>query len=63
MQSFRLIARAQSIEEADRIAKQYEIQGFESKIIRKKQGMIEYFEVWISRKPDILFADGKNQRM
>ena len=50
---YRLVARTQSIEEADRIAGQYEREGFETKIVKREQGTIAVFEVWVTKKPDI----------
>jgi hypothetical protein len=45
----RLIATTQSIEEADRLADQYGMQGFDTKIIKRKQGGISVYEVWIGK--------------
>ncbi len=49
----RLVARTQSVEEAERIASQYEIQGFEASVVRKAQAGLTIYEVWISRQPDV----------
>jgi hypothetical protein len=51
---FRMVARTQSMEEANRIAEQYAMQGFEAKIVKKAQGNLALYEVWIARSPDIL---------
>ena len=51
---FQLVGRTQSIEEADRLAEQYVMQGFISKIVKKSQGGIALYEVWIAKKPDII---------
>lgn len=51
---FRLVARTQSIEEANRIAEQYEMKGFETQIVKKKQGTITIYEVWAAKEPEIL---------
>ena len=53
---FRLVARTQSIEEANRIAEQYEMKGFETQIVKRMQGTIAIYEVWIAKKPDIFSA-------
>jgi hypothetical protein len=45
----RLVATTQSIEEAERIAEQYEMQGFETRIIKRKQGNLSVYEVWIGK--------------
>ncbi|MDD5340548.1 MAG: hypothetical protein PHV13_04855 [Candidatus ainarchaeum sp.] len=45
----RLVATVQSIEEAERLAEQYEMQGFETRIIKKKQGNLSVYEVWIGK--------------
>jgi len=50
----RLVARTQSIEEANRVAQQYEMQGFETQIVKKAQGALAIYEVWIAKGPDIL---------
>ncbi len=49
----RLVARTQSIEEANRIAEEYEMKGFMARIAKKKEGNIALYEVWISKKPDV----------
>jgi hypothetical protein len=51
---FKLVARTQSIEEADRIAEQYVMQGFQTKIVKKSQGGLPLYEVWVMKKPDII---------
>lgn len=50
----RLVARTQSIEEANRIAEQYETQGYVSRIAKKSQGGLSVYEVWISKRPDAI---------
>ncbi len=45
----RLIARTQNIGEAERIARQYEMQGFKTKVMRKMQGAIVIYEVWVGK--------------
>jgi len=45
----RLIARTQSIEEANRIAEQYELEGCETQIIKKRQGILAIYEVWAGK--------------
>lgn len=60
---FRLVARTQDLAEANRIAEQYEAQGFESEIIRKKQGSLSVFEVWVAKQPDIFVAGGEKREI
>jgi hypothetical protein len=50
---YRLVARTQSIEEANRIAEQYEMKGFKTQIVKKRQGTISIYEVWIAKEPDV----------
>jgi hypothetical protein len=50
----RLVARTQSIEEANRAAEQYEMQGYSSRIAKKSQGGLSVYEVWVSKKPDAI---------
>jgi hypothetical protein len=52
----RCVGRTPSIEEAERLSQQYELQGFEAWIIKKSQGGISIYEVWVSKEPDILAA-------
>lgn len=50
----RLVARTQSIEEANKAAEQYEMQGYSSRIAKKTQGHLSIYEVWVSKKPDAI---------
>ena len=50
----RCVGRTNSIEEAERLAQQYEAQGYQTWITKKSQGGITLFEVWVSKEPDIL---------
>ncbi len=50
----RMVARTPSIEEANRIAEQYSMQGYEAKIVKRGQAGLALYEVWISKKPDII---------
>jgi tRNA1(Val) A37 N6-methylase TrmN6 len=52
--NFRMVGRTTSLEEANQLSEQYEFQGFTTKIVKKKQGEIALYEVWVGRKPDIL---------
>lgn len=45
----RLITRTQNIGEAERISRQYEMQGFKTKVMRKMQGAIVIYEVWVGK--------------
>ncbi|MFH0737208.1 MAG: hypothetical protein V1827_00515 [Candidatus Micrarchaeota archaeon] len=49
----RCVARTQDILQAERIAKEYELQGFEAWITKKGQGGITIYEVWTSKDPDV----------
>ncbi len=51
-----LVARTQSIEEANRIAEQYELKGFETYIVKKTQGGVTLYEVWASKEPEVFSA-------
>ncbi len=46
------IARTQNIEEAHKISKQYQLQGFTTKIIEKSESSLSLFEVWIFKKKE-----------
>jgi len=50
---YRLVARTQSLEEANRIAEQYEMKGFETQIVKKTQGTITVYEVWVAKEPEV----------
>jgi len=50
----RLVARTQSIEEASVIAERYELQGYETKIVKRSQIGIQLYEVWAGKRPDII---------
>lgn len=58
----RLVARTQSIEEANEVAEQYQLQGYETEIIKRKQGTLSVYEVWIG-KNDVFSGrlDGQNR--
>ncbi len=51
---FRLVAKTQSIDEADRIAEEYRLQGFMVKIEKQSVGGIALFLVWAGKDPDII---------
>lgn len=59
--NFRLVARTQDVAEADRAAEQFRAQGFETKIIKKTQGTLSIYEVWVAKEPDVLVGDGRRQ--
>ena len=46
----RMVARTLSIEEAHRVAQQFEAQGYEIDIVENKQGALAVFEVWAGKK-------------
>lgn len=55
---FKCMARTQNMLEAERIAKQYRMQGYEVKINRRGQGGITLYEVWAAKEPDVLQGKG-----
>lgn len=46
----RCVARTQSIEEAQRVAESFEMQGYTTQIIEKKQGTLKLYEVWVGKE-------------
>jgi hypothetical protein len=48
----RLVARTQDIVEANRIAEQYQLQGFQTKIVKQMQAGLAVYEVWIGKEPE-----------
>jgi hypothetical protein len=55
-ETFRMVGRTTNLQEANLLAEQYEMRGFDTKIIRKKQGGISLYEVWAGKKPDIFHS-------
>jgi hypothetical protein len=53
-ENFRMVGRTTNLEEANQLSEQYELRGFTTKIVKKKQGEISLYEVWAGKKPDIL---------
>lgn len=53
-QHMRLVASTQSIEEAERIAQQYELRGYRTAIVKRSQAGIALYEVWAGKEADIL---------
>ena len=49
----RLVLRTMNIEEAERAAASFEMKGFKTEIVRKKQGGLTLYELWIEKKPEI----------
>lgn len=49
----RMVARTQSLDEASRIAEHYQLQGFETQIVKKKQGSVVLYEIYASKEPEI----------
>ena len=58
---FRLVARTQDIGEANQVAEQFRAQGFETKIVKKTQGALSIYEVWVAKEPDVLVGGGRRQ--
>jgi hypothetical protein len=57
-ENFRMVGRSTNLQEANLLAEQYEMRGFTTKIIKKKQGEITLYEVWAGKKPDIFQGTG-----
>jgi len=55
--TMRCVARTTNLEEANRIAEGYDEEGYETQIMKKKQGGMVLYEVWIGRKPEIFGAE------
>lgn len=53
----RLVVRTQNMDEANRVSEQYIAQGYKSEIRKISQAGISIYEVWVTRKPDIMVAD------
>ncbi|MEW6035861.1 MAG: hypothetical protein AB1529_04570 [Candidatus Micrarchaeota archaeon] len=53
-----LLGRTQSIDEAERLAEQFRMQGYETWITKKAQGQLAIYEVWGSKEPEV-FAGKK----
>jgi hypothetical protein len=51
--NMRLVGRTPDIAEAERIAEEWRLQGFEARIIRRSEAGMSLFEVWIGREPEI----------
>ncbi|MEM2909003.1 MAG: hypothetical protein QW171_02470 [Candidatus Bilamarchaeaceae archaeon] len=49
----RCVARVLDINEAERIAEDYEMKGFKTYIIKRKQGSVALYEIWVEEKPRI----------
>ena len=56
---FRCIGRTTNLEEANRLAEQYELQGFETQIIKKMQANLVLYEVWVAKESEIF--EGKKE--
>ncbi|NYZ73935.1 hypothetical protein H0O00_02220 [Candidatus Micrarchaeota archaeon] len=60
---FKCMGRTQNLLEAERIAQQYRMRGFEVRVNRKMQGSITIYEVWVAKEPDILSGKGEPPAM
>ena len=58
-QPLMLVGRTQNIAEAEQIAQTYEMQGFDTKIVRKGQTPVVIYEVWATKKKEGFFAMGE----
>ena len=52
----RIAGRTQNLQEANNIAEIYRMQGYETRIIKKMQGSIALYEIWIGKVPDVFSA-------
>ncbi len=49
-----MVGRTASIEEAEQISEQYQMRGFKTKVIKKKQGNLALYEVWAAKSENHL---------
>lgn len=49
----RMVGQTTSLDEANRIAGRYELQGFRTHIEKKTQGGLTLYQVWATKKPEI----------
>ncbi len=49
----RCVARTPDIAEADRLAEAYQLQGYDVEVVKREQGGVSIYEVWVSREPEI----------
>jgi hypothetical protein len=47
--NYRLVGRTGDIGEANIIAEQYQLQGFDARIVKKSQAGMSIYEVWIAK--------------
>ena len=59
----RCVGRTTNLEEANLIAERYEAEGYETEIIKKKQGSMSLYEVWIGKKADVFMGAPKPPRL
>jgi len=53
MNNMRCVGRTTDLAEAEKIAETYELRGFKTEIVKKKQGSAFFYEVWVEEKKDI----------
>ena len=51
--AMRPVARTMDLLEAERIAESFEMKGYKTEIVKKKQGNITLYEVWAEEKAEI----------
>lgn len=49
----RCVGRTTNLIDAERIAESYELKGFEVEVVKKNQGNISFYEVWVGKEPQI----------
>lgn len=59
--NFRLVAVTEVLQEAERLARQYEEGGYETQIVRRKRAEMVVYEVWVAKEPEVFM--GGMQRM
>lgn len=55
----RMVGRTTNLEEANLIAERYEAQGYDTRILKRSQAGVTYYEVWADKKPDVFMAGPK----
>jgi hypothetical protein len=56
----RMVGRTTDAEEANRIAERYEAEGYDTRILRRSQAGVTFYEIWAMKKPDIFMAGPKS---
>ncbi|MBI2079840.1 hypothetical protein HYT84_03675 [Candidatus Micrarchaeota archaeon] len=56
MKTGRCVRTTLSLQEANSIAERYEAEGYETKIMKKKQGALTAYEIWIFKEKEGFFG-------